>query len=87
MGKIETVMKSEILRLAKKEVRAVCGPLTRDVRGLKRTVSSLRKTVASLERASREWAKRIRAQKAELRVPDEEVKAARFSPGLIRSLR
>lgn len=87
MGKIETAVKSEITRLAKKEIRAVCGPLARDVRELKRTVSRLRRTVASLEKAAREWTKQIRAQKAELKVPEEEVKAARLSPGLIRSLR
>jgi len=87
MGKIETAVKSEIARLAKKEIRAVCGPLARDVRELKRTVSRLRRTVASLEKAAREWTKQIRAQKAELKVPEEEVKAARLSPGLIRSLR
>ena len=58
MGKIETAVKSEIARLAKKEIRAVCGPLARDVRELKRTVSRLRRTVASLEKAAREWTKR-----------------------------
>jgi DNA-binding transcriptional regulator YiaG len=87
MGKIETAVKSEITRLAKKEIRAVCGPLARDVRELKRTVSSLRKTLASLEKTGKEWTKQTRAQKAELKVPEEEVKAARFSPRLIRSLR
>jgi len=87
MGKIETVVKSEIARLAKKEIRAACGPLARDVRELKRTVSRLRRTVASLEKTGREWTKQTRAQKAELKVPEEEVKAARFSPRLVRSLR
>ncbi len=87
MGKIETVVKSEIIRLTKKKIRAVCGPLARDVRELKRTVSSLRRTVASLAKTGKEWTRQIRAQKAELKVPEEEVKAARLSPGLIRSLR
>ena len=87
MGKIETAVKSEIARLAKKEIRAACGPLARDVRELKRTVSRLRRTVASLERAAREWTQQVRAHKAELKVPEEEVEAARLSPGLIRSLR
>ena len=87
MGKIETAVKSEITRLAKKEIRAVCGPLARDVRELKRTVSSLRKTLASLAKTGKEWTKQTRAQRAELKVPEEEVKAARFSPRLIRSLR
>ena len=87
MGKIETAVKSEIPRLAKKEIRATCGPLARDVRELKRTVSRLRRRVASLETAAREWTKQVRAQKAELKASEEEVEAARFSPRLIRSLR
>ena len=34
MGKIETVLKSEIVRLAGKEIRSLCGPMARDVRRL-----------------------------------------------------
>ena len=30
MPKIEQVLKSEIVRLAKKQIRMVCGPLARD---------------------------------------------------------
>ena len=87
MGKMESALKSEIIRLAKKEIRSVCGPVARDVRELKRTVSRLRRTVASLERAAREWTKQVRAQKAELKASEGEVEAARFSPRLIRKLR
>ena len=39
-----------LLRIARKQVRATCLPLARDVRRLKRTVSALRKTVAVLAR-------------------------------------
>ena len=87
MGKIETVMKSEIVRLARKEVRAVCRRLSRDVRRAKRTVSQLRKVVLALEKVATLWHEQVRAQQALLQAPDDEVKAARFSPGLIRKLR
>ena len=50
MGKIEDVVKSEIVRLAQKEDRAVCGPLAKQVRELKRTVSALKKSVAAMEK-------------------------------------
>jgi hypothetical protein len=50
MGKMEQTLKSEIMRLAKKQVRATCLPLAREVRRLRRTVSAPRKTVAVLAR-------------------------------------
>ncbi len=87
MSKIETVMKSEIVRLTKKELRAVCGPLARDVRRLKRTVSGLSRTVASLNRIGQEWAAKMNAEKVKLQAPEKEVKASRFSPRLTRTLR
>ena len=50
MGKLEGIIKSEIVRLAKREMRKISVPLGRDVRLLKSTVSKLRKTVLALER-------------------------------------
>ena len=87
MDKIGSVIKSEIVRLAGKELRAVCGPLGRDVRQLKRKVSQLRKIITPLSKAAAEWSKQAMSTKAELGASEEEVKAARFSPRLIRSLR
>jgi hypothetical protein len=76
MSKIETVVKSEIVRLARKEIRAVCGPLVRDVRELKRTVSRLRRVVASLKKPAQEWTEQIAAQKAELAAPKKKASRA-----------
>lgn len=87
MGKIETVMRSEIGRLARRELRSVCVPLARDVRTLKRTVSALKRTVTALGRVAKQWNEQVVAQTSELRAPEEEVKSARFSAGLIRKLR
>ncbi len=87
MGKIEAVVKSEVTRLARKEVRAVCGPLGRDVRELKQAVSRLTKIVAALEKVAAEWRQQKQERRAKLEAPDEEVTAARFSPDLIRKLR
>jgi len=50
MGKLEGTIKSEIVRLAKREMRKTLVPLGRDARLLKSTVSQLRKTVLALER-------------------------------------
>jgi DNA-binding transcriptional regulator YiaG len=87
MGKIEQMLKSEIARLAKRQVRATHLPLARDVRRLKRTVSALRKTVAVLARLGTDLQTERQAQSAKLAVAPEEVKAARLTPWLIKKLR
>ena len=87
MGKLEGIIKSEILRLAKREIRKISVPLGKDVRLLKSTVSQLRKTVVGLERFAAQQESQLRKEKVLLEAPPEEVKVSRFSPRLIRSLR
>lgn len=87
MGKIETTLKSEIVRLTRRELRATVSPLAADVRRMKRTVSQLVRTTARLERAASAWDKQMSEQQAALKAPEEQVKAARFSPALIKKLR
>jgi DNA-binding transcriptional regulator YiaG len=87
MGKVEGIIKSEIVRLAKREVRKVSVPLGRDLRSLKSVVSQLRRTVLGLQRITASQQKELQKGKAVLEAPPEEVKESRFSPRLIRSLR
>lgn len=87
MGKIESAFRAEVARLARKEIRSLCGPMTHDVRRLRRTVARLGRTVASMERIAKRWADEMQARKADLKVPEQEVESARLSPGLIRKLR
>ena len=87
MGKMEQTLKSEITRLARKQVRAACLPLARDVRQLKRTVSALCKAVTVLAKLGAELQAERAAERSKLAVAPEEVKAARLSPGLIKKLR
>lgn len=87
MGKVEGIIKSEITRLAKREVKRVSVPLGRDVRSLKSVVSQLRRTVLGLQRITTYQQKELQKGKAVLEAPPEEVKESRFSPRLIRSLR
>ena len=87
MGKLEATIKSEIVRLAKREVRKTSVPLGRDVRLLKSTISQLRKTVLALERSVAQQQNELRKRKIPLEATPEEVKKSRFSPALIRSLR
>jgi DNA-binding transcriptional regulator YiaG len=87
MGKMEQTIKYEITRLAKKQLRATCVPLARDVRQLKRAVRELRKTVSVLARLGAEIQAERSAAQARLEAPAEKVKAARMSPGLVKKLR
>ncbi len=87
MGKFEGIIKSEIVRLAKREIGKTLVPLGRDVRLLKSTVSQLRKAVLLLERLAAQQQKELGKRKIPLEATPEEVKKSRFSPRLIRSLR
>jgi DNA-binding transcriptional regulator YiaG len=87
MGKMEQTLKSEITRLARKEMRATYLPLARDVRRLKRAVSALRKTVAVLAKLRAELQAQRTAERARLAAAPEEVKVARLSPLLVKKLR
>ena len=86
-GKVEGIIKAEIVRLAKRELKKSFGPLNQDVRALKGTLSQLRKTVTGLQRFAAQQEKERRGQRVPLEAPPEEVKKARFSPRLIKSLR
>jgi DNA-binding transcriptional regulator YiaG len=87
MGKLERNIKSEIVRLARMELRRVSVPLARDVWSLKRAVSQIRKTVLPLQRFTARQQKELENRRIPLEANPEEVKKSRFSPALIRSLR
>jgi len=87
MGKVETIFKSEMVRLAKRETRKIGMPLRREVRMLKGTVSQLQKTVSLLERFAARQDKERASEKMGLQAAPEEVKGSRFSPRLILALR
>ena len=87
MGKIEAIIKSEIVRLAKREIREISTPLARDIRALKSTVSQLRKTVLTLERFTALQKEELKKKEIFLEATPEEMEISRFSPRLIQSLR
>ena len=84
MGKLESTIKSEIQRLAKREVRSVSLPIKRDVRKMKITLSKLSKTFSGLERFAKEA---LKEAKPKLEATPEEVKSSRITPDRIRGLR
>ena len=87
MGKLGSIIKSEMIRLAKREVRQVSAPLGRDVQSLKNTISQLRKSVLAIERVAVQKQKEFSRREIRLEASPEELKKSRFSPRLIRSLR
>ena len=86
MGKLEGIIKDEIIRLAKREMRMTFVPLRRDVRSLKITASQLHKSVLGLQRVVSQQEKQM-GPKPIPEVTPEDMKKARFSPRLIKSLR
>jgi hypothetical protein len=72
MGKLEATIKSEIERLAKRELHKVSVPLKREVRSLKITVSQLRKAVLPLERFAAQKQKELSNREIRLEAPPEE---------------
>ena len=87
MGKLEENIRSEIIRLAKRELRKVSAPLARNVRSLRSTVSQIRKTVLAVQQLTAHQEKALAKRKIPLEATPEEVKMSRFSPHLLRSLR
>ena len=87
MGKIETVLKSEISRLARRETKAVIGKHVDELRRLRKRVASLERELRAVKAArAQEQAKR-KVTTAVATVAGEEGPAIRLSPRLIRSLR
>jgi len=87
MGKVGSIINSEIIRLTRREVRKVSVPLKRHVRSLKITVSQIRKAILPLERSVALQQKELAKREIRLEVSPEELKKSRFSPRLVKTLR
>jgi DNA-binding transcriptional regulator YiaG len=87
MSKLDTIIKAEIVRLAKREVRKISSPLGREVRSLKGLVSGIRKSLSALERLSARQQKEKGSADLRLEATPDQIEGARFSPRLIRTLR
>jgi DNA-binding transcriptional regulator YiaG len=87
MGKVENIIKSEITRLATREVRRAFLPLRREVRAMKGKLSGLAKVVTSLDRLAKEKFRKAEGQEVQVDAYLEEAKKSRFTPARIRHLR
>ena len=85
MGKIETVMKEEIARLARREVRQSVVPLKKEVRGLRARVRDLESRLRAAEKTAKHRAEGCVTPPLE--ADAEEVEAARINGKWVQSLR
>ena len=83
MAKMEAVLREEITRLSKREVKAVTEPLVKQIRALKKEVRQLKEAL----RESGTEVRTLEGPMMELTVDEEEAKAARVGPKWIKSLR
>ena len=86
MGKVEEALKSEIARLARKEIRASQGALLAELRRQKKRASQLSQSVTALTRKVNALSTAVKTQAAEA-TSAEQAKTSRLSPGLIKKLR
>ena len=84
MPNIASVLRNEISRLARKEVRQEVGPLKKTTAELRRTVSALKKEVASLQRKVRSLEKQEK-RRLEVAPKASTAKAVRFSPKWVKA--
>jgi hypothetical protein len=82
MVKIERIIKSEIMRLAKRELPPVFRPLKRKMWQMRTKQSSLSKGIASLNRVTNEL--HLEEAKPKLQATPEEIKASRLTPERIQ---
>ena len=84
MPNLSSVLKSEITRLARKEVRSAVDPLRKANAGYRREIAELKRQLAALQRESKATARAPRPR------PDAEAETAtrtRFVPKGVKSLR
>ena len=87
MGKIETVLKAEIARLARRETKALIAMHVEELRRLRKRVASLEQAVKAVKTARAHEQAERKVTTAVQTVAGEEAPRVRMSPRLIRSLR
>lgn len=87
MGKLESALKTEIVRLARREAKASQRPVSREVVRLKKKIAEMRRTIVLLRKEIKLGATRPSGVSDLTTATEEELRKARFSPTLIQKLR
>lgn len=85
MGQVETALKHEINRIARREARALVLPLKDEIKRLKARHLQLKSIIETSQRRQIEEKTRAKIEQATTATPDSANR--RLSPGLIRKLR
>jgi DNA-binding transcriptional regulator YiaG len=85
LGKLESTIKSEIQRLAKREIRTIFLPLRKEVRAMRLKLFGLSKGILFLNRMTKVL--HLEEAKPKLEATPGEVKASRLTPARITGLR
>jgi DNA-binding transcriptional regulator YiaG len=87
VAKIEQAIRDAVARGARREVRRVAGPLRRELRRARAAVKALRQEIGALRALAERW-RTVQGERGwEPGVSEEEARAARLSPKLVRALR
>jgi DNA-binding transcriptional regulator YiaG len=84
---LESALKETIARGARRQVRLVVTPLRREFFRLRKRVTELQSTVMTLSQSAKGWKRFMEAAPVIPQVSEEDAKASRLSPRLVRSLR
>ena len=87
MGKIEAVMRDEIARLARREIRQQVEPLRKEVRELKRRIVKLERAVQPINKEIKQKKKAQLEKLSSLQATEDEVRAARITAEWVSNLR
>lgn len=88
MSNVAKILKAEISRISRKEIKAVMGEIGKSHVTLKKVVADLKRRLASLEKDNKRLVAEARKQKAEsAEKSPEKTEKARFTAKGIRSLR
>ncbi|HOX38106.1 MAG TPA: helix-turn-helix transcriptional regulator [Candidatus Brocadiia bacterium] len=88
MGKIESVLKSEITRLSRRETKTMMSKTIAEVRQLRKRVMNIERELRAVKSAAAAADRgRMAPQTAVVSAPDDQSSGIRLSPGLLRALR
>lgn len=87
MATLQEVLRSVVLRLARREIRAAVGPMRQDLRALRRKLAGVPKTVGDLSRNVALLVRERDARRTAIEPGAEGTQSARFSGRLVKKLR
>jgi DNA-binding transcriptional regulator YiaG len=80
MPNVAKVLREEVQRLAKRQIKSELTPIRRDNARLKKSVADLRRQIASLDRTSRELVKKVTPVVASKEIEEATENAAKLRP-------